>query len=87
MSRNNIPLNIALTKQDLINEVEKIVRRDRLTHIEAICLICKERELEVENIVNILDDAMKRKIYESAISNNLLKNTRKSNTNTLFPND
>lgn len=84
MSRNNIPLSVALTKHELINEVEKIVRKDKLTHIEAICLICKERELEVENIINILDDAMKKKIFSTAVDRNLIKAMRPSNTNTLF---
>lgn len=76
-------LNLPLTKEEFISEVETLVRRDEMGYVEAIICICEERQFDPEDITSFINGPLKAKLKLEAVKNNVLKG-KKSNTATLL---
>jgi len=76
-------LNIPLSKEQFISEVETLVRRDEMGYVEAIIHICEERGFDPEDMTAFISGPLKEKLKIEAINNNILRN-KKSNTATLL---
>ncbi len=72
-------LNLSMTKEQFICEVETLVRRDEMGYAEAIIYICEEREFDPEDIATFINGPLKEKLKLEAVNNNVLK-SKKSNT-------
>jgi|TARA_B100001094_G_scaffold50444_1_gene46042 hypothetical protein len=72
-------LNLPMTKEQFICQVETLVRRDEMGYAEAIIYICEEREFDPEDITTFISGPLKEKLKLEAVNNNVLK-TKKSNT-------
>ena len=76
-------LNIPLSKEQFISEVETLVRRDEMGYVEAIIHICEERGFDPEDMTSFISGPLKEKLKIEAINNNILR-SKKSNTATLL---
>ena len=76
-------LNLPLTKEEFIREVETFVRRDEMGYAEAIVYICEERGFDPEDITTFISGPLKEKLKLEAVNNNVLK-SKKSNTASLL---
>ena len=72
-------LNLSMTKEQFICEVETLVRRDEMGYAEAIIYICEEKEFDPEDIATFINGPLKEKLKLEAVNNNVLK-SKKSNT-------
>ncbi len=72
-------LNIPLSKEQFISEVETLVRRDEMGYAEAIIHICQERGFDPEDMTAFITKPLREKLKIEAINNNILRN-KKSNT-------
>lgn len=85
--RNEINKNIEkiieplFTKKSLAESVEKHVRKDGMGYAEAMIHICKENELDPEDLAKLVSPPLKEKIKIEAENLSLLP---KSNTSTLL---
>lgn len=62
---------VALNQQQLVREVEKLVREDSLTYLEAIMTVAKDIEPEV--IAKLVKGALKDKLENECMNRNLLE--------------
>ena len=76
-------LNLPLTKEEFISEVETLVRRDEMGYLEAIIYICEQNEYDPEDITTLINGPLKEKLKLEAVRNNVIKG-KKSNTATLL---
>lgn len=76
-------LNLPLTKEEFIREVETFVRRDGMGYAEAIIYICEEKGFDPEDITAFITKPLKEKLKLEAVNNNILK-SKKSNTASLL---
>lgn len=71
-----------MTQQTLLDSaafadlVETMMRKKNVSHIEAILEICKERNLDVESIPELLTPKLRKRIADEATSVNMLKRRR-----------
>jgi hypothetical protein len=76
-------LNLPMTKEEFISEVETLVRRDGMGYVEAIIYICEEKGFDPEDVTSFINGPLKEKLKLEAVNNNVLKG-KKSNTATLI---
>lgn len=72
--QNMEKFNQFLNAEKLSNLIQKYVLVDGLSHTEAICEICKENEIEPEDIAPVIKGALKDKLEVEAIQKNIIKN-------------
>jgi hypothetical protein len=76
----HIEMEIAITKQKLIEKVEFLVRADGLTYVEALMQVCEEHEIEPEDISKMIDGPLKVKIEAESVQRNRIKGKKPLNT-------
>lgn len=69
-----------ITRDDLRNQVEQLVHKDKMTYAEAICEVCESLSIDPEDIVRIVTGPLRIKLEAEAMQRNIIKNT----TSTLF---
>ena len=69
------PLVPIIDIQTLHLRVEKLVKTDDLHYREAIILICKELEIDPEDIAKIITGPLKEKLLVEAQSLNIVRRT------------
>jgi hypothetical protein len=65
------------TQTTFSQEIEKIVRVDKLTYFEAVCEYMEKNNLEPEKISKLLNVNIKQKIEAEAIDLNLIYRGKK----------
>lgn len=70
---------LAINKQELINRTENLVAKEGFRYLEALIHICKELELDPEDIAKLVTGPLKEKLKCEAQNNHVLP---KSNTAT-----
>jgi hypothetical protein len=60
------------TKQSFALLIEKVVRDEKMTYIEAILHLCEEREIDPLDIGKLISPAIKSKVEAEAMRSNLL---------------
>lgn len=70
MERKNI-----LDSESLLKMALKYVELDGMSYSEAICEICSEMEIDVEDIVHVITGSLKDRLECEAVDRNLLKST------------
>jgi len=70
----------SITRDDLRNQVEQLVHKDKMTYAEAICEVCESLSIDPEDIVRIVTGPLRIKLEAEAMQRNIIKNT----TSTLF---
>lgn len=65
-------------KNQFYREIEKIITETKgeLNWIEAITYYCEKTGMEIEVATSLINDRLKKKIEEVAVSNNYLKKTK-----------
>lgn len=76
----HIEMEIAITKQKLIDEVEFLVRADDLTYVEALMQVCEEYDIEPEDIGKMIDGPLKIKMEAESVQLNRIKGEKPLNT-------
>jgi|TARA_R110000744_G_scaffold49867_1_gene108119 hypothetical protein len=76
----HIEMEIAITKQKLIDEVEFLVRADDLTYVEALMQVSEEYEIEPEDIGKMIDGPLKIKMEAESVQLNRIKGKKPLNT-------
>ena len=66
----NVPF---LTEEKFITEIEHIVRKDGLNHIEAILEFCKKNMIDVEDIKPLIGSSLKERVRVDAMKTGLMK--------------
>ena len=66
-----------LTRQSLTTLTEKLVREERMTYMEAVLHVCKERGIDPLDVGKLIHPTIKAKIEVEAMGANLLP--KKSN--------
>ena len=61
-----------MTKEKFSLTIEKIVRDDKLSYIDAITWWCEENEMEVETAAKLLSPLIKEKMFVQCQDLNLL---------------
>ena len=61
------------TKKSFSELIEKRVREDRSTYLDAIIEMCKEREIDPEDIVKLLSNPIKAKLEAEGMNLGYLK--------------
>ena len=75
-----ITITPSITKDDLKNQVELLVQKDKMTYAEAICEVCEGLMIDPQDIKRIITGPLKAKLEAEAIDRNIIKN----NTSKLF---
>lgn len=68
--------NDLLTPQLFTVLLESTMREKKLSHIDAILEICKNRALDVESVPSLLDAKIRKRIFNEGVSLSLLKSPR-----------
>lgn len=76
-------LGLPFTKEQLIRDVEKLVRKDKMRYAEAIVYICNEHEFDPEDVALLISGPLKEKLKLEAETHNTVKCV-KSNTVSLI---
>ena len=69
-----------ITRDELRDQVEQLVHKDKMTYAEAICEVCESLRIDPEDIVRIVTGPLRMKLEAEAMSRNVIKNS----TLTLF---
>ena len=69
-----------ITRDELRDQVEQLVHKDKMTYAEAICEVCESLRIDPEDIVRIVTGPLRIKLEAEAMSRNVIKNS----TLTLF---
>lgn len=78
--RQAIVITPSITKDDLRNQVELLVHKDKMTYAEAICEICEGLMIDPQDITRLVTGPLKAKLEAEAMDRNIIKN----NTTKLF---
>ncbi len=78
MKRTDITaqLDLALTSEQLVEKASKLVKSEGIRYSEAIIDICKEYDLEPEDIVQLLPKPLLEKLENEAMDFHTLTDTR-----------
>jgi DNA-binding Xre family transcriptional regulator len=69
-------LGLAINKQDLQERVHQLVRQENIKFSEAIMDICKELNIEPEDISCLITGPLKEKLRNEAMDFHVLADTR-----------
>jgi len=69
-------LQTAISPMELVEQASKLVRQEGIKYSEAILDICKDRNLEPEDITKIIPAPLKEKLKNEAMDYHMLKDTR-----------
>ncbi len=78
--RQAVVITPSITKDDLRNQVELLVHKDKMTYAEAICEICEGLMIDPQDITRLVTGPLKAKLEAEAMDRNIIKN----NTTKLF---
>ena len=70
-----IPIIPTISKEDLRNQVELLVRKDEMTYAEAICEICEKLTIDPEDIAKMITGPLRAKLEAEAMNLNIIKNS------------
>ena len=64
---------IGVTPEILIEEIDAIVQRNRMNHIDATVFFCQQNDLDIEAVGKIIPSSLRSKIEESARNSRMLQ--------------
>ena len=59
-------------------EIEKLVKQERINYIDAIVLYCEENSIEIDSITKLISKPLKEKLKCDAQQLNFMKKTSKA---------
>ena len=74
------PVTLALSERQLILKAEAYVANGEMNYVQAICEICREYQIDPEDIAEMIKGPLKERLEVEAITLGIIK----SNTATLF---
>ena len=72
---DEIPIKPVITFDELRIKVEKYVHGDQMSYTEAIVDICKDKDIDPEDIAKIIKGPLKDKLEAEAMERNIIKRT------------
>ena len=69
----NVLENKFLTPSKFAIEIEKIVAKEKMNYIDAICFYCETNNIEVDSITKLVSKPLKEKLKWDAIRFNFMK--------------
>ena len=74
----NVLENKFLTPSKFAIEIEKIVAKEKMNYIDAICFYCETNNIEVDSITKLVSKPLKEKLKWDAIRLNFMKKTSRA---------
>jgi len=75
MKKKKVPIKTVISPSELRITVEKYVLYDEMSYCEAICEICKEKEIDPVDMSKIIKGPLKEKLEAEAMERNIIKRT------------
>ena len=57
------------------HEITNIVNRDNITVIEALSHFCEEKNIDVQDVAQLISPSLKQQMYEEAVKLRMIKDT------------
>ena len=71
--REKLIMTFGLTVEQLIQDIDDIVRRNRMNYIDAIVFYCEKNNFDVESLAKLIPSSLRSKVEESARQTKMLK--------------
>ena len=71
--REKLIMTFGLTVEQLIQDIDDIVRRNRMNYIDAIVFYCEKNNFDVEALAKMIPSSLRSKVEESARKTKMLK--------------
>ena len=71
--REKLIMTFGLTVEQLVQDIDDIVRRNRMNYIDAIVFYCEKNNFDVESLAKLIPSSLRSKVEESARQTKMLK--------------
>ena len=71
--KEKLIMTFGLTVEQLIQDIDDIVRRNRMNYIDAIVFYCEKNNFDVESLAKLIPSLLRSKVEESARKTKMLK--------------
>lgn len=71
--KEKLIMTFGLTVEQLIQDIDDIVRRNRMNYIDAIVFYCEKNNFDVESLAKLIPSSLRSKVEESARQTKMLK--------------
>ena len=71
--KEKLIMTFGLTVEQLIQDIDDIVRRNRMNYIDAIVFYCEKNNFDVESLAKLIPSSLRSKVEESARNTRMLK--------------
>jgi len=71
--REKLIMTFGLTVEQLVQDIDDIVRRNRMNYIDAIVFYCEKNNFDVEALAKMIPSSLRSKVEESARKTKMLK--------------
>ena len=71
--REKLIMKFGLTEEQLVQDIDDIVRRNRMNYIDAIVFYCEKNNFDVESLAKLIPSSLRSKVEESARQTKMLK--------------
>ena len=71
--KEKLIMTFGLTVEQLVQDIDDIVRRNRMNYIDAIVFYCEKNNFDVESLAKLIPSSLRSKVEESARQTKMLK--------------
>jgi ribosomal silencing factor RsfS len=71
--REKLIMKFGLTEEQLVQDIDDIVRRNRMNYIDAMVFYCEKNNFDVEALAKMIPSSLRSKVEESARKTKMLK--------------
>ena len=71
--REKLIMTFGLTVEQLVQDIDDIVRRNRMNYIDAMVFYCEKNNFDVEALAKMIPSSLRSKVEESARKTKMLK--------------
>ena len=71
--REKLIMKFGLTEEQLVQDIDDIVRRNRMNYIDAMVFYCEKNNFDVEALAKMIPSSLRSKVEESARQTKMLK--------------
>ena len=71
--KEKLIMTFGLTVEQLVQDIDDIVRRNRMNYIDAMVFYCEKNNFDVEALAKMIPSSLRSKVEESARKTKMLK--------------
>jgi Phage late-transcription coactivator len=71
--KEKLIMTFGLTVEQLVQDIDDIVHRNRMNYIDAIVFYCEKNNFDVESLAKLIPSSLRSKVEESARQTKMLK--------------